>query len=52
MEAYANAGVIYMQQKNYTTAKTQFLMALQFNPQHEFSRTRLAECEAALKAGK
>ncbi len=52
VEAYANAGVIYMQQKNFLEAKKQFELALQYNPQHEFSRIRLAECESVLKAGK
>ncbi len=45
VEAYANAGVIEMQKKNYSAAKKYFETALQYNPQHEFSRTRLMECE-------
>ena len=49
VEAYANAGVIEMQKKNYTKAKKYFETALQYNPQHEFSRTRLMECENHLK---
>lgn len=49
VEAYANAGVIEMQKKNYTAAKKYFETALQYNPQHEFSRTRLIECENLLK---
>ena len=49
VEAYANAGVIEMQKKNYTEAKKYFETALQYNPQHEFSRTRLMECENLLK---
>ncbi len=48
VEAYANAGVIEMQKKNYTDAKKYFETALQYNPQHEFSRTRLKECENLL----
>ncbi len=45
VEAYANAGVIEMQKKNYTEAKKYFETALQYNSNHEFSRTRLIECE-------
>ncbi|HAP00290.1 MAG TPA: hypothetical protein DCQ93_00040 [Bacteroidetes bacterium] len=48
VDALANCGVIFMQKKNYSEAKKYFESALQYNPQHQFSRERLTQCESFL----